>query len=87
MKNSLRSDNFILLLNAAPQALTLANIPPQSPSASPPRPFRKVNHKGYIRLIFYVHLIESVSPMITEFTGVGKRGELYRLPTHFNRFL
>ena len=51
MKNSLRSDNFIFLINAAPQALTLSNIPPQSPSAFPPRPSQKVHQKGCIRLI------------------------------------
>ena len=51
MKNSFHSDNFIFLINAASQVLTLSNIPAQSPSASPPRPSRKVHQKGCIRLI------------------------------------
>ena len=51
MNNSFHSDNFIFLINAASQVLTLSNIPPQSPSASPPRPSRKVHQKGCIRLI------------------------------------
>ena len=38
MNNSFHSDNFIFLINAASQVLTLSNIPAQSPSASPPRP-------------------------------------------------
>ena len=38
MKNSFHSDNFIFPINAASQVLTLSNIPPQSPSASSPRP-------------------------------------------------
>ena len=51
MNNSFHSDNFIFLINAASQVLTLSNIPAQSPSASPPRPSRKVHQKGCIRLI------------------------------------
>ena len=50
-KNSLRSNNILSLINAAPQALTISNPPPQSPSASPPRPSQKVHQKGCIRLI------------------------------------
>ena len=42
-KNSLRSDNILSLINAAPQALTISNVPPQSPKASLPRPSRKVH--------------------------------------------
>ena len=38
MNNSFHSDNFIFPINAASQVLTLSNIPPQSPSASSPRP-------------------------------------------------
>ena len=51
MNNSFHSDNFIFPINAASQVLTLSNIPAQSPSASPPRPSRKVHQKGCIRLI------------------------------------
>ena len=46
MNNSFHSDNFIFLINAASQVLTLSNIPAQSPSASPPRPSRKGSSKG-----------------------------------------
>lgn len=76
MKNSLRSDNFIFLINAASQALTLSNIPPQSPAASPPRPFRKVHHISCIRLIFCVHPIRSVSPITTNLQKTGRKDEL-----------
>ena len=51
MKNSFHSNNFIFLINAASQVLTLSNIPAQSPSASLPRPSQKVHQKGCIRLI------------------------------------
>ncbi len=56
-KNSLRSDNILSLINAAPQTLTISNVLPQSPSASPPRPSRKVHQQGCIRPIFCVHPI------------------------------
>ena len=46
MNNSFHSDNFIFLINAASQVLTLSNIPAQSPSASPSRPSRKGSSKG-----------------------------------------
>ena len=46
MNNSFHSDNFIFLINAASQVLTLSNIPLQSPAASPPRPSRKVHQRG-----------------------------------------
>ena len=68
MNNSFHSDNFIFLINAASQVLTLSNIPAQSPSASPPRPSRKVHQKGCIRLIFYVHPIGNGSPVISKIT-------------------
>ena len=71
MNNSFNSDNFIFLINAASQVLTLSNIPAQSPSAPPPRPFQKVHQKGCIRLIFCVHPIGSLSPIITKFTETG----------------
>ena len=48
MKNSFHSDNFIFLINAASQVLTLSNIPSQSPSASLPHLTRKVHQKGCI---------------------------------------
>ena len=63
MNNSFHSDNFIFLINAASQVLTLSNIPAQSPSAFPLRPSRKVHQKGCIRLIFCVHPIGSISPI------------------------
>ena len=68
-KNSLRSDNILSLINAAPQTLTISNVLPQSPSASPPRPSRKVHQQGCIRPIFCVHPIESLSPIIARFTA------------------
>ena len=46
MNNSFHSDNFIFLINAASQVLTLSNIPAQSPSASPPPPVPKGSSKG-----------------------------------------
>ena len=67
-KNSLRSDNILSLINAAPQALTISNTPLQSPAASHSRPFRKVHQKGCIRLIFYVHPIGNGSPVISKIT-------------------
>ena len=68
MNNSFHSDNFISPINAASQVLTLSNIPPQSPSASPSRPSRKVHQRGCIRMIFCIHPIGSISPAITKFT-------------------
>ena len=67
-KNSLRSDNILPLINAASQALTMTNTLPQSPSAFPPRLFRKVHQRGCISLIFCVHPTGSISPTITKFT-------------------
>ena len=64
-KNSLRSDNILSRINAAPRALTISNPLPQSPSASYPRPSRKVHQRGCIRLIFCIHPIGSVAPAIT----------------------
>ena len=72
MKNSFHSDNFICLINATSQALTLSNDLTQSPSASHSRLIRKMHHIGCIRLIFWVHPIGSVSPTIAEFTEVEK---------------
>ena len=56
-KNSLRSDNFLFLVNAASQALTMTNTPSQSPSTFPPRLFRKVRQKGCICLVFCIQPI------------------------------
>ena len=74
-KNSLRSDNILSLINAAPplinaapQALTISSTPSQSPAASHPRPSRKVHQQGCIRLIFYIHLTGSDSPVISKIT-------------------
>ena len=68
-KNSLRSNNILSLINAAPQALTISIVLSQSPAASHSCPSRKIHQKGCIRLIFCVHPIGSISPTITEFTG------------------
>ena len=76
MKNSFHSDNFICLINATSQALTLSNDLTQSPSASHSRLIRKMHHIGCIRLIFWVHPIGSVSPTIAEFTEVEKVGRV-----------
>ena len=81
MKNSFHSNNFIFLISAASQVLTLSNILPQSPSASPPHMFRKVHQKSCIRLISCVHLIGSVSPIITKF--IEKSPLFYRSGTLF----
>ena len=90
MNNSFHSGNFIFLINAASQVLTLSNIPAQSPSSSLPRPSQKVHQKGCIRLIFCVHPIGSVSPIITEFSQhdiihflepIHRKG-LHRIPIH-----
>ena len=67
-KNSLRSDNILSRINAAPHALTISNPLPQSPSASYPRPSRKVHQKGCIRLIFCVYPSGSIPSTITKFT-------------------
>ena len=67
-KNSLRSNNILSLINAAPQALTISNIPTQSPYALQSRPSRNVHQKGCIQLIFYFYPLGSDSPVITEFT-------------------
>ena len=67
-KNSLRSDNILSLINAAPQALAISSTPSQSPVASHPRPSRKVHQQGCIRLIFYIHLTGSDSPVISKIT-------------------
>ena len=56
-KNSLRSDNFLFLVNAVSQALTMTNTPSQSPSTFPPRLSRKVRQKGCICLIFCIQPI------------------------------
>ena len=64
MKNSFHSDNFICLINATSQALTLSNDLTQSPSASHSRLIRKMHHIGCIRLIFWVHPIGSVSQVL-----------------------
>ena len=59
MKNSFHSNNFICLINAILQALTLSNDLTQSPSTSQSRLIRKVHHIGCIRLIFCVQPIGS----------------------------
>ena len=61
-KNSLRSDNILSRINAAPRALTISNSLPQSPSASYPRQSRKVHQRGCIRLIFCIHPIRKYLP-------------------------
>ena len=73
-KNSLRSDNILSRINAAPRALTISNPLPQSPSASYPRPSRKVHQRGCIRLIFCIHPIGSISPAITELDKPRRKG-------------
>ena len=85
MKNSLCSDNFICLINATSQALTLSNDLTQSPSASQSRLIRKMHHIGCIRLIFWVHPIGSVSPTIAEFTEVEKVGRVIQPPKNLSR--
>ena len=80
-KNSLRSNNILSLINAAPQALTISNIPTQSPYALQSRPSRNVHQKGCIRLIFCVFSIGSVSPIITEF--IENRSQGWTLSTKF----
>ncbi len=67
-KDPLRSDNILSLINAAPQALTISSTPSQSPAASHPRPSRKVHQQCCIRLIFYIHLTGSDSPVISKIT-------------------
>ena len=74
MNNSFHSDNFIFLVNAASQVLTLSNTPPQSPSAFSPRPSRKVHQWGCIRMIFCVHPIGTASPISTELKKQVERG-------------
>ena len=64
MKNSFHSDNFICLINATLQALTLSNNLTQSPSALQSRLIRKVHHIGCIRLIFCVCCSISMSLLL-----------------------
>ena len=87
-KNSLRSDNILSRINAAPRALTISNPLPQSPSASYPRPSRKVHQRGCIRLIFCIHPIRSISPGNHEvYYKTGRNGELCRLSSVSVRFV
>ena len=65
MKNSFHSNNFICLINAISQALTLSNDLTQSPSTSQSRLIRKMQHIGCIRLNFCVQPIGSPSPITT----------------------
>ena len=64
MKNSFHSDNFICLINATSQALTLSNNLTQSPSALQSCLIRKVHHIGCIRLIFCVCCSISMSLLL-----------------------
>ena len=64
MKNSFHSDNFICLINATSQALTLSNNLTQSPSVLQSRLIRKVHHIGCIRLIFCVCCSISMSLLL-----------------------
>ena len=83
MKNSFHSDNFICLINATSQALTLSNDLTQSPSALQSRLIRKVHHIGCIRLIFCVFSIGNASPTITEFTKNWLKGWTLSTPFPF----
>ena len=74
MKNSFHSNNFICLINAILQALTLSNDLTQSPSTSQSRLIRKVHHIGCIRLIFCAHPIGSDSPITTNLQKTGRKG-------------
>ena len=76
-KNSLRSDNILSLINAAPQTWTISNPLSQSPSASPPRPFQKAHQIGRIQLIFCTHPIRSVSPTKQNVKETGWNGEVF----------
>ena len=69
----MRSDIFILLINAVSRILTLTNILPQSP-VSFSRHMRKVHQSSCIQLIFCTLPIGGASPTITKFTEERSKG-------------
>ena len=61
-KNSLRSNNILSLINAAPQALTISNVPTQSPAAFPSPPVPKCSSKGLYPFDFLRFLTRKCLP-------------------------
>ena len=95
-KNSLRSDSFLFLINAASQALTLSNALPQSPFSFPPQPSRKVYHSRLfriresvccIRLIFSAHPFRNTPQKNADFKTAGRNRNLYRQIHDFFRLI
>lgn len=86
-KNSLRSDSFLFLINAASQALTLSNALPQSPFSFPPQPSRKVYQRGCIRLIFSAHPFRNTPQKNADFKTAGRNRNLYRQIHDFFRLI